>query len=549
MDGADFHSTTDPSSSDNNSDKISDIDQEDNVKSNVNGSRGYKYKLCAFVIIASLQVFVNYNIGAVPIMLNWIQEPYSFSSTELGIMGSLPFAGYLIFSPFVSNIVLTHSPKKSIEVGLFFNLVSLVIFVLSFNKYLFFISNFCIGASQSAFSTYCPIWVDTFAPKFHRNLWMSIIQGGIMIGMSVGYIVTSAYSFMGVRAWRYSIFTQILYGIILTILFYLIPKEYVNFDPSKDENVDFNLCGCEKSCSDIIEISTDKTNSLTSSSEDLSNGRDPLLKRYRSLDFVSKVSSIGMTNKYISRINSSFEGFSSKSEYSKCNKCFINNVKLYQEIMTVKKLSTWSKFKLLAKQNIFILTCTVMSVITFGSAGSLYWMTTIYLTQLKMSEKFVYFIFSLQVVTGMIFGTITGSNLIDQIIYHYPEHPLLVDITLIIYGIFAIISGIILIVLQIPIVYGSCIFILIFYTASIIPTIILQSVAYLPHRLKPAGSTFFICQYHIFGFSLGIIIPGIAMDMFNSYTAALCVIYLPGFIGLASLVSILWIKRNSIKKQ
>ncbi|EAN31075.1 Major Facilitator Superfamily protein [Theileria parva strain Muguga] len=525
-----------------NLDRVSD-------KKIIKGTRRYKYKLYTFIIITLLQIFINYDIGVAPVSLNWIQEPYNFSSTELGIMGSLTYCSYVVMSPFMSYIFLTFSSQIVITVGLIINLLSLLVYGLAVNKFMFFISKFCIGASQALFITYYPIWVDIFAPKFHRNLWMSIIQGGIMIGMSVGYIVTSAYSFMGVRAWRYSIFTQILYGIILTILFYLIPKEYVNFDPSKDENVDFNLCGCEKSCSDIIEISTDKTNSLTSSSEDLSNGRDPLLKRYRSLDFVSKVSSIGMTNKYISRINSSFEGFSSKSEYSKCNKCFINNVKLYQEIMTVKKLSTWSKFKLLAKQNIFILTCTVMSVITFGSAGSLYWMTTIYLTQLKMSEKFVYFIFSLQVVTGMIFGTITGSNLIDQIIYHYPEHPLLVDITLIIYGIFAIISGIILIVLQIPIVYGSCIFILIFYTASIIPTIILQSVAYLPHRLKPAGSTFFICQYHIFGFSLGIIIPGIAMDMFNSYTAALCVIYLPGFIGLASLVSILWIKRNSIKKQ
>ncbi|XP_955028.1 integral membrane protein family I, putative [Theileria annulata] len=87
----------------------------------------------------------------------------------------------------------------------------------------------------------------------------------------------------------------------------------------------------------------------------------------------------------------------------------------------------------------------------------------------------------------------------------------------------------------------------IFFESSTVPTLTLQSVAYLPHRLKPAGASFFICQYQIFGFAFGSIIPGLAIDIFKNYTAALCVIYLPGFIALSSFIFIMYIKFYRIK--
>lgn len=216
--------------------------------------------------------------------------------------------------------------------------------------------------------------------------------------------------------------------------------------------------------------------------------------------------------------------------------------------MSVKKLSTWSKFKLLIKHNIFILSCIGMSSVTFSASGMNFWLTKICLDYIKMNNKGVYLIFSVQPITGVLFGIISGSHLIDQIIYHYPELPLFVDFTLIVWSIIICIFDIVVIVIQVPIVYGFCVFIILFFGSAIVPTLTLQSVAYLPHRLKPAGATFFICQYHILGFTLGTIMPGIAIDIFNSYTAALCVIFLPGFVLLACCIAIMCIKWNRINK-
>ncbi|XP_955023.1 integral membrane protein family I, putative [Theileria annulata] len=538
----------DISSSDVTPERNSKHDPEEIIsKTDIKENHGYKYKVYAFVIIALLQIFVNYDNGAVPVMLIWIQEPYNFSSTELGVMGSVVYFAFVSMSPIMPYMFLKFSTQIVITLALIGNILSLVIYGLAINKSMFFVSKFCIGASQALFTTYYPIWVDTFAPKYHRNVWMSILQGGIIIGMTFGYIITTVYSFLGDKGWRYSALTQIIFGSVLTILFYFIPKEFVNFDPSRDEHLDFDLCTCEKSNLNTTEMdSTNKSVCLSSTCDDLSQSNDSVLKRYRSVDFISKVSSLGISN-HISKTYSSFDSSTNKPEYSKCSKCFINNVKLYQETMIVKKLSVWSKFKLLIKQHVYILTCIAMSSISFSSTGLLFWMTKICEDYIGINKRGFYFIFTVQVSAGIILGIACGSYLIDQIIYHYPEHPLLVDIVLIIYSVISCLFDVVVVTIQIQIVYGSCIFIIAFYSGSIVPTLTLQSVAYLPHRLKPAGASFFICQYHIFGFALGSIIPGLAIDIFKNYTAALCVIYLPGFIALSSFIFIMYIKFYRIK--
>ncbi|XP_955021.1 integral membrane protein family I, putative [Theileria annulata] len=598
----------DISSSDVTPERNSKHDLEEIIsKTDIKQNHGYKYKVYAFVIIALLQIFVNYDNGAVPVMLIWIQEPFNFSSTELGVMGSLPYVGYLIISPFVPYIFLKFSTKKSITISLVFNLISLSIFALAINKCMFFVSKFCIGASQALFFIYYPIWVDTFAPKYHRNLWMSIIQGGIVIGMTSGYVASSLFSFSGDWGWRYSMLTQILCELVLVVLFYFIPKEFVNFDPSRDEHLDFDLCTCNKSnlLSDLNDnfgnlhvISEYPPNLLTDSKSNLLENkidvpevyidtkktfikdinicsdhdsetgsittkkiRNPIfylenfagssvefnLKRCKSVDFISKVSSLGISNN-IERVYSTIDSSTNKPEYSKCSKCFINNVKLYQETNNVKKLSVWSKFKLLIKQHVYILTCIAISALYFEVTGIYFWMTKIGVTHLMVKEKFVHIIFSIEIITGPVIGIISGSYLIDQIIYHYPQHPLLVDFVLILYASFALLVGIILILIQNAMTFSICIFIILFTGASMVPTLTLQSVAYLPYNLKPAGASFFMCQYQIFGFMFGTIMPGIAMDIFKNYTYSLIIIYLSGSIGLLALIWILYVKSNLIKK-
>ncbi|UKK01329.2 integral membrane protein [Theileria orientalis] len=395
--------------------------------SNQKGTLEYKYKFYTFLIISLLQICLNYDNGVIPVILNWIQEPYKFSSTELGVMGALSYFAYVPMSFFMPPIFLNFSCHKALYIGLFLNLLSLTLFGSSVSKYMFFVAKFCIGASQSLFTTYYPLWVDTFAPPKHRNLWMSILQGGIIVGMAIGYVGTSLFSFIGENGWRFSILTQIILELILVIMFFFLPSKYVNFDPSRDDIVNFDLCTCEKQKSSMPDKETDNlvviseqdvdivdsnTNILSNRKEtpalthsentkpnakkDLKSKKDKIdknldvlakdsnigepvlylnrfassnfeynLKRCRSLNIISSRDSV-LSYAEISRIYSNLENpMINQFEYSKCSKCFLNNVKLYNEVVQIKKLSPWSKFKILIKHTIFILSCLSISALYF----------------------------------------------------------------------------------------------------------------------------------------------------------------------------------------
>jgi hypothetical protein len=47
-----------------------------------------------------------------------------------------------------------------------------------------------IGLRPQAFLViYAPVWVDEFAPPGLCTLWMSLMQGGVAIGIMVGYAI------------------------------------------------------------------------------------------------------------------------------------------------------------------------------------------------------------------------------------------------------------------------------------------------------------------------------------------------------------------------
>ncbi|UVC54301.1 integral membrane protein [Theileria orientalis] len=569
-------------------------------------TREYRFKFYAFVIIALIQIFVNYDNGVVPVILDTIQKPYNFKSTELGAMGALPHLGYFFLSPLLSHILSSYSSKTSLIISIFFNVVALGAFGLSVNKYMFFVSKFCIGVTQALYFTYYPLWVDTFAPPKHRNLWMSIIQGGIVVGMTLGYVITSIFLHAGKFGWRYSILTQMLCELLLLVLFLFLPAEFVNFDPSRDDIVNFDLCTCEKqemakadlNGSTLAIISENDDNSPDSNKNFLSNRKETgslirnekiqsnvkrdLKSIDKNLDILGKNSNLGEPMSYfnqlassnveftlkrcqslniiasrdsslvyneVSRIYSNIENtMLSQFEYSKCSKCFLNNVKLYNEIVQIKNLSVWTKFALLVKQDVFMLTCLAISSVYFEVFGIHFWMTKVAISNLKVKESAVHLIFSIETLAGPVLGIVSGSYLIDQLVYHYPQHPLFVDYAVFIWGSIACISGVVLIYLQTPMAFAVCISVALFFGAALVPPLTLSSVSYLPHNLKPAGASFFMCQYQVMGFMMGTVIPGVVVDIFKNYKAGLYLIFLSGYVGLISMAIIIYLKWSRIRK-
>ncbi|UVC49720.1 integral membrane protein [Theileria orientalis] len=516
--------------------------------SNQKGTLEYKYKFYTFIIIFLFQVLLNYDYGVMPVIFHSIQNSYNFNSTELGVMGALPHLGYFFLSPLLSHILSNYSSKTSLIISIFLNIVALGAFGLSVNKYMFFVAKFCIGVTQALYFTYYPLWVDTFAPINHRNLWMSIVQGGIVIGMTIGYVMASVFLYVGKFGWRYSVMTQAI-GLGITVaLFWMVPKKFIEFDPSRDDIVNLDLCTCGKTVNNPSTSSmetkyvTDETNL-----DDESHFRNNFnVKRSHSLDVVTPVHPT--QQKDISRVYSNFDSSMINSKNPKCSKCFLNNVKLHNEINQIKRLSTWSKFMLLCKYKIYMVNCLFTSIIYFEVFGAHNWNTKIAISYYNMNEKTTHLLFTIQSFSGAVLGIVSGSHIIDQIIYHYPKYPLLVDFMILIWGSISSLFGVVLLSNKSPMGFVLCVFILLFFGASMNSKITLTSVEYLPHNLKPTGASFFMAQYNVLGFMLGTLIPGVAIDIYNNYKAGLYIIYLSSIFGVVSYLIIIYMKWKGIKK-
>nr|PVC53951.1 integral membrane protein [Theileria orientalis] len=514
---------------------------------NQKGTIEYKYKIYTFLIISLLQIFLNYDFGIMPVILNSIQEPYNFNNSELSIMGSLAYLGTFLSSPVSSKILSNYSSKSSLICFVFLNIVFLGLFGLSVNKFMFFVAKFCIGLTQSLFFTYYPLWIDTFAPSKHRNLWMSIIQGMIVIGMTVGYALASVFLYVGKYGWRYSVMTQAI-GLAITVaLFWMVPKQFIEFDPSRDDIVNFDLCTCEKPVNNVSTTSME-TKCVNDENHDEESHLRNNVKRFHSIDVDIPSVHPPTQQKDISRVYSNCDSSLINSDNPKCSKCFLNNIKIHNEINEIKKLSTWSKFMLLCKYKIFMINCFLVSSIYFEFTGIQYWMTKIATGNLNFNEKFVHLILSIDIIVGSSLGMVTGSYIVDQIINHYPQYPLLVDFTILFWSLLACISGIVLIYNKNITVFSICTMIIILFGAAMVPPLSLSSISYLPHNMKPTGASFFMAHYQIMGFMVGTLVPGIAIDLFNDYKACIYIIYLSGFIGLFLYCIIIWLKWNKIKK-
>lgn len=73
-------------------------------------------------------------------------------------------------------------------VSVLLNSASVFFLALSQNIAMLFTSRFLIGASQSVFCIYAPVWIDEFAPPKYCSSWMGLLQGSTALGVVVRYV-------------------------------------------------------------------------------------------------------------------------------------------------------------------------------------------------------------------------------------------------------------------------------------------------------------------------------------------------------------------------
>ena len=145
-----------------------------------------------FPLVASVNVIINLDGGAVPAALTNIKNTFDLTSLELGLLGALVYLGIASGSLVMGPLLKRVSPVMVLRVAILCNTGMTATFGLALNPGMLLVARYLIGFLQAACPVYFPVWVDEFAPKKTRTLWMALIQAGTPIGIMIGYVIAGA---------------------------------------------------------------------------------------------------------------------------------------------------------------------------------------------------------------------------------------------------------------------------------------------------------------------------------------------------------------------
>lgn len=116
------------------------------------------------------------------------------TESQLGTINAMPYIGIICGS--VVGGVLLHKNEGREKIFVLVSLTSNAVAVAAFTASVYFrivwcsyLSKFLIGLTQSLFVLYVPLWTNRHAPSTRVALWMGLVQGGVVAGTCLGYVV------------------------------------------------------------------------------------------------------------------------------------------------------------------------------------------------------------------------------------------------------------------------------------------------------------------------------------------------------------------------
>ncbi|KAK1932731.1 transporter, major facilitator family [Babesia divergens] len=503
-----------------------------------NYAESLRKRMRIFVLMSLLECFVNYDIGAMAVMINWIQGPYGFSTTDLGIMGALPYVGLILLSPIIGGIFTFFKARWLIAIGLMFNFLSLVFFALSQNKAMFYISRFLVGATQAFFIIYAPVWVGCFAPERSKNRWMGIIQGSIAVGFIIGYAVTALFHSVGSEGWRYSLITQAGILAVLIYFFCLVPSEYINLPCTSEaksaaQTLKTSQCAMKDSTSNCghCEKTSDAMEHVDLPEEIPTRSSLRHIDRHQSI-YASRGSCFGRINTDISALPS-FSMNACYYDWCRHSNSFIlehpNESPPSDVTLTICK-----SFCIILKNPYFCFSTVAVSVLFYILTAIQFWTTKVTMAMFDVSPSLIYALFIATSTTAPVTGVFIGSYFIDRLTAKYPRSPLNIDLVIISWAIIALLSGISAVLWQNLYNLVFCVWVILFFGGCMLPPLTLITINTIPQKLQPMASSICMCVYHIFGYIGGTVVPGIVVDITMADNSALYATYLPAALGMVA---------------
>lgn len=155
-------------------------------------------------------------------------------TVKLGHFGSLIFFGLGCGGVFSANIVGKVSWKMILLVSLLGNGIGLFIYATYSSYGILGFGRWLSGFNQVFLLIYIPLYIDAFADKKSKSMWMSAALLASPIGTLFGFAIT-AFTISKYESWRLSFYIYAAIMALEFVLFAPIPKRF--FDVKKINDV------------------------------------------------------------------------------------------------------------------------------------------------------------------------------------------------------------------------------------------------------------------------------------------------------------------------
>uniref|UniRef100_A0A7S2IVD3 Major facilitator superfamily (MFS) profile domain-containing protein n=1 Tax=Zooxanthella nutricula TaxID=1333877 RepID=A0A7S2IVD3_9DINO len=410
-----------------------------------------------------------------------------------GVLGAAPYVGLILCCPLVGYLLRRFEAKRVLLLFLALNATATMVLSFMLTRYGLVISKLVIGMSQASIAIYAPVWVSIFAPARHRTLCYGAMQSAAAVGNLVGYGFCGFLAYGGVYfQWGFRGQASVLVGINALLWF--------------------------------VESNRYDTRTAQPSAGDPPGGEAPT---------AGGASAAG-----------------AKVEEASSPAAVAGSPRLQRRPSVVSAVSTFGgdggapcAARRLLREPLYVATLVVLASLYFVVTAIQYWITEYFTTAFARDKAEVTAVFSGVSASAPILGVVVGSAMTDRLGgLGSPQQVAKICRAACVCGLCAAVAG----------VCGGCIeprpgtgsarfvsvvaavWVLLFFGGAILPSVSEMNLESVPLEDRAAASSFSMMMTHIFGFALGVLVPGVVSGKFGLHVAmqvslsCSCV----GFVGM-----------------
>jgi MFS family permease len=510
--------------------------------------------------IFAVQIWLNFDSGAVAATLFFISEDFALEPVQQGLLGGLVYIGLTFMSP-LSGYLLQHFHARWVmSFSLATNVVMCFCFLFAWDQNTLLFTRLGVGISQASIIIYTPVWTDEFSPLNAGGAWLSILQAAAPLGVMLGYLI-GGFVVDGGYDWRVPFVVQLLFLTPLLLVSFFIPHKYV--DALYEEEPEFTVKntpgpalverpkrkGRQKSLSEgdttkggdkgenhqaLVSIEESATRDSGSDSSMVSLDDT---ESFSCIDGATATTNMGGTSKIVKthsaptrRSKAASAGTSGDFDLGHAQRKRVDSIVQYNFIeeggehgldteeggIVRERLTITHSLKQLLHSPIFI-SCTLsLAALYFVVTGVQFWITEYLLITLNIPYATVLAGFTIVSATGPVSGVVFGGWIVDRLGGYKGlkgnsvSSKLCLSFAFMAAG-FALPAGFTSeFYLMIFLVWAT-----LFFGGAIVPVATGLVLAAVPAKLRSFSSAMSMLVYNIGGYALGTVLPGVWMQYLN----------------------------------